>query len=87
MPLPSAEREEMVGLRGFGDLMPSQLSGGMKKRVGLARAIALEPEIVFYDEPSAGLDPIVVAVIDQLMMDLSRKLGITSGSSGPKRLS
>ena len=69
---------EMVGLRGFEGLMPSHLSGGMKKRVGLARAIALEPDAVFYDEPSAGLDPIVVAVIDQLMMDLSGKLGITS---------
>jgi phospholipid/cholesterol/gamma-HCH transport system ATP-binding protein len=69
---------EQVGLRGFEDLMPSQISGGMKKRVGLARAIALDPELVFYDEPSAGLDPIVVAVVDQLMKDLSKKLGITS---------
>lgn len=69
---------ELVGLRGFEDLKPSQISGGMKKRVGLARAIALDPEIVFYDEPSAGLDPITAAVIDNLMLDLSRKLNITS---------
>ncbi|MBM3252379.1 MAG: ABC transporter ATP-binding protein [Candidatus Omnitrophica bacterium] len=68
----------LVGLRGFEKLMPSQLSGGMKKRVGLARAITMDPEIVFYDEPSAGLDPIVTAVIDQLIIDLSKKLLITS---------
>lgn len=69
---------EMVGLRGFEDLMPSQLSGGMRKRVGLARAIAMDPEIVFYDEPTAGLDPIVSGVIDKLILDLSKKLSITS---------
>ncbi len=69
---------ELVGLRGFEDLMPSQLSGGMRKRVGLARAIAMDPEIVFYDEPTAGLDPIVAGVIDKLIIDLSRKLNITS---------
>jgi phospholipid/cholesterol/gamma-HCH transport system ATP-binding protein len=69
---------ELVGLRGFEDLMPSEISGGMKKRVGLARAIAMDPQIVFYDEPTAGLDPIVAAVIDKLIMDLSRKLSITS---------
>lgn len=69
---------EMVGLRGFEDLMPSQLSGGMRKRVGLARAIAMDPEIVFYDEPTAGLDPIVAGVIDKLILDLSKKLAITS---------
>lgn len=67
-----------VGLRGFGHLMPSQLSGGMRKRVGLARAIALDPEIIFYDEPSAGLDPVVTAVVDKLIMDLSAALSITS---------
>jgi len=69
---------ELVGLRGFENLRPSQISGGMRKRVGLARAIALDPEIVFYDEPSAGLDPVTSAVIDQLMMDLSHKLKISS---------
>ena len=69
---------ELVGLRDFGELMPSQISGGLKKRVGLARAIALDPEIIFYDEPSAGLDPIVAGVIDMLIMDLSKKLGVTS---------
>jgi phospholipid/cholesterol/gamma-HCH transport system ATP-binding protein len=69
---------ELVGLRGFEDLMPSQLSGGMRKRVGLARAIAMDPEIVFYDEPTAGLDPIVAGVIDKLILDLSKKLAITS---------
>lgn len=68
----------LVGLRGMGNLMPSMLSGGMKKRVGLARAIAMDPEIVFYDEPTAGLDPIVAAVIDKLILDLSKKLLITS---------
>jgi phospholipid/cholesterol/gamma-HCH transport system ATP-binding protein len=58
--------------------MPSQLSGGMRKRVGLARAIALDPEIVFYDEPTTGLDPIVAGVIDKLINDLKHGLGITS---------
>jgi phospholipid/cholesterol/gamma-HCH transport system ATP-binding protein len=69
---------ELVGLRDAEHLMPSQLSGGMQKRVSLARAIALDPKIVFYDEPSAGLDPIVTGVIDTLMVDLTRKMGITS---------
>lgn len=69
---------ELVGLRGFEDLMPSELSGGMKKRVGLARAIVMDPQIIFYDEPTAGLDPIVAAVIDKLIMDLSKKLQVTS---------
>lgn len=69
---------ELVGLRGFEKLMPSQLSGGMRKRVGLARAIAMDPELIFYDEPTAGLDPIVAGVIDKLILDLSKKLQITS---------
>ncbi|MFH1867521.1 MAG: ABC transporter ATP-binding protein [Candidatus Omnitrophota bacterium] len=69
---------ELVGLRGFEKLMPSQLSGGMRKRVGLARAIAMDPDIVFYDEPTAGLDPIMAGVIDKLILDLSKKLNITS---------
>lgn len=69
---------EMVGLRGAEHLKPAQLSGGMIKRIALARAIALDPKIVFYDEPSAGLDPISIGVIDRLIVDLSRKMGITS---------
>lgn len=69
---------ELVGLRGFENLMPSEISGGMKKRVGLARAIAMDPQIIFYDEPTAGLDPIVASVIDKLIKDLSEKLAVTS---------
>ena len=69
---------ELVGLTGFEGFYPHQISGGMKKRVALARAIALDPKIVFYDEPGAGLDPITAGMIDQLILDLSRKLQITS---------
>ena len=69
---------ELVGLRDFEHLKPAQLSGGMQKRVALARAMALDPEIVFYDEPTSGLDPVVSGVIDQLIMDLSQRLRITS---------
>ncbi len=69
---------EMVGLREHAEKMPAQLSGGMKKRAGLARAIGLGPEVLFYDEPSAGLDPVTSAEIDQLIIDLSRKLGVSS---------
>jgi phospholipid/cholesterol/gamma-HCH transport system ATP-binding protein len=69
---------ELVGLREHANKFPSQISGGMKKRAGLARALALDPRILFYDEPSAGLYPVTSAEIDQLMLDLTRKLGVTS---------
>jgi len=68
---------EMVGLRDFEDLFPAQLSGGMQKRVALARALALDPAIIFFDEPTSGLDPIVASVITKLISDLNRLMGIT----------
>ena len=73
-----AEKLELVGLPDAASLMPQELSGGMKKRVGLARAIATDPEIIFYDEPSSGLDPIMTAKIDELIIDMQRKLDVTS---------
>ena len=72
------EKLELVGLPGVEKLMPQELSGGMKKRVGLARAIATNPEIIFYDEPSSGLDPIMTVKIDELIIDMQKKLGVTS---------
>lgn len=67
----------MVGLPHAGDLLPDELSGGMKKRAGLARAIAVDPPVLFFDEPSAGLDPIMAAGLDELILDLKQLLGIT----------
>ena len=72
------EKLKMVELEGFADFMPNELSGGMKKRVSLARAIAFEPEILLYDEPSSGLDPITSAKIDDLIVQMQKLLGVTS---------
>jgi phospholipid/cholesterol/gamma-HCH transport system ATP-binding protein len=68
---------QLVGLAGFEDFMPAQLSGGMKKRAGLARAIAMDPEILFFDEPSAGLDPITAAALDELILKLKQTFRMT----------
>ncbi len=67
----------LVGLTGFEDYYPSEISGGMRKRAGLARAMALDPEILFFDEPSAGLDPVTSKLMDDLILELKESLGAT----------
>jgi len=72
------EKLALVGLSEIGEKMPSEISGGMKKRVALARAIAAGPEFLLYDEPTTGLDPITADVINELIVDVNKKLGVTS---------
>ena len=73
-----AEKLEMVGMSGVQPLKPAELSGGMKKRVGLARALITDPDYIIYDEPTTGLDPIMSDSIDELMVDLNKKIKVTS---------
>lgn len=74
----AVQKLKMVGLINVEDVMPSELSGGMRKRVGLARAIAMEPEIMLYDEPTTGLDPIMADAINDLIIEMNNKLNVTS---------
>jgi phospholipid/cholesterol/gamma-HCH transport system ATP-binding protein len=74
----ATQKLALVGLKGVEEKMPADLSGGMKKRVGLARAIAMDPQIILYDEPTTGLDPITADAINDLIVDLRKKLGVTS---------
>jgi phospholipid/cholesterol/gamma-HCH transport system ATP-binding protein len=73
-----SEKLAMVGLKDIEDKMPAELSGGMKKRVGLARAIAMDPQIILYDEPTTGLDPIMADVINELIIKLKKEINATS---------
>jgi phospholipid/cholesterol/gamma-HCH transport system ATP-binding protein len=73
----AAYKLELVGLAGFEDYYPAEISGGMAKRAGLARAMALDPEVLFFDEPSAGLDPITSKLLDDLILELKASLGAT----------
>ena len=73
-----AEKLALVGLPGIEARMPAELSGGMRKRVGLARAVVLDPQIVLYDEPTTGLDPITTDNVDEMILDAKRELGVTS---------
>jgi phospholipid/cholesterol/gamma-HCH transport system ATP-binding protein len=72
------EKLAMVGMDGTEKKLPAQLSGGMRKRISIARALMMEPELVLYDEPSAGLDPVISTVIDELMISVSEKTGAAS---------
>jgi phospholipid/cholesterol/gamma-HCH transport system ATP-binding protein len=72
------EKLKLVGMADARDKMPAELSGGMRKRIGLARGIIMDPELILYDEPSAGLDPVISSVIDELIIELSEKIGATS---------
>jgi phospholipid/cholesterol/gamma-HCH transport system ATP-binding protein len=73
-----AERLEWVGMKGVEDMRTASLSGGMRKRVGLARAIAMDPKYILYDEPTTGLDPIMADVINRLIRSMQRRMGVTS---------
>ncbi|HHL73522.1 MAG TPA: ABC transporter ATP-binding protein [Bacteroidetes bacterium] len=78
LPALVAEKLAMVGLKGIEEKYPSELSGGMKKRVGLARALMMEPEYILYDEPTTGLDPVMADAINEMIIDVTGQMGVTS---------